>query len=143
MRFHDLALEVGCGAKRISQLAGGRVLQHDGTRLVVGVSQCEGLGGQRVEEALLGAEVILDRLVIVQMIAGEVGEDAGGVVQSGDALLIDRMRAHLHEDMRTPGLCHASDQRVQCDGVGRRVVGGQCLLVDAVADGGDESHVVA
>ena len=77
------------------------------------------------------------------MIAGEVGEDAGCVVQSGDALLIDRMRAHLHEDMRTPGLCHASDQRVQCDGVGRRVVGGQCLLVDAVADGGDESHVVA
>ena len=143
MRLHDLALEVGCGAKRIGQLAGGRVLQHDGARLVVGVSQCEGLGGQGVEETLLGAEVILDRLVIVQMIAGEVGEDAGGVVQSGDALLIDRMRAHLHEDVRTSGLGHASDQRVQCDGVGRRVIGGQCLLVDAVADGGDESHVVA
>ena len=77
------------------------------------------------------------------MIAGEVGEDAGGVVQSGDALLIDCMRAHLHKDVRTPGLSHASDQRVQRDGVGRRVVGGQCLLVDAVADGGDESHVVA
>ena len=77
------------------------------------------------------------------MIAGEVGEDAAGIMQSRNALLIDGVRAHLHEDVCATGLRHAGDERVQRDGVGRRVVGGQRLLVDTVADGGDESHAIA
>ena len=80
-----------------------------------------------VEKALLGLQVSIERFMIVEMVVREVGEDATREGETGDALLVDGMRRHLHETIFAPILHHGSKQRIETDrvggGVGRRNLG--------------------
>ena len=44
-----------------------------------------------VEEQALGGEILLHRLVIVEVVAGEVGEDGHVEVDAGSAALVERV----------------------------------------------------
>ena len=95
--FYHLHAEVGQRAHRIFFFAaGGGVLEHDGSVAVVGISQGEGFGRQHVEETLLGFEIVLESLVVVEMVACEVGEYASGERKTGDTVLVGGMTAHFH-----------------------------------------------
>ena len=85
--LHDDTFEVGVVFQGVAQFLGLSVLQHDSTVLVVKVGECEGALRQVVEEFLLGVAVVGHRLVVVEVVVGEVGEDAASEVQSGDAVL--------------------------------------------------------
>ena len=75
--------------QRVSQLLGFGVLKHHGAVLVVKVGEGKGLGRKVVEELLLGVAVVGHGLMVVEMVVGEVGEDASGELQAGDAVLVD------------------------------------------------------
>ena len=87
MTLNDLALEVGQRAGRVGLHRGFGVLHHHHAVLVVGVGYGERCLGQTVEERLLSVAVVLERLVVVEMVACEVGEDAAREGQSADTLL--------------------------------------------------------
>ena len=65
------------------------VLHHEHSVLIVGIGDGEAAFGQHVEELLLGVAIVLHRLVVVQMVTRQVGEDTAGKLQSTDALLGD------------------------------------------------------
>ena len=58
---------------------------------VVGVDDGDAGGGidRAVKEQTLGGEVLLHGLVIVEMVAGEVGEDGDVEVDAGRAALVE------------------------------------------------------
>ena len=85
----DACLEVGCGASGISLHLSLCVLHHHHAVLVVGVGYGESCLGQTVEESLLSVAIVLESLVIVEVVACEVGEYASREAQSTDALLCD------------------------------------------------------
>ena len=89
VHLDDARAEVSHLTDGIGLDSGLRVLHHDHAVLVVGIGDGEGALGQSVEEGLLGIAVVLECLVIVEVVAGEVGEDASGELQSSDALLMN------------------------------------------------------
>ena len=72
--FQYLGFEVGCRALGICLDRGLGVLHHEGAVLVVGIDDGEGAFGQYVEKALLCVTVGFEGLVIVEVVAGQVGE---------------------------------------------------------------------
>ena len=99
--------------------------------------------GQGIEEGLLGVAVVLEGLVIVHVVACQIGEDASGKRQPGDALLCHAVAAHLHECILAALVGHLSQQAVECDGVGRGHLRRHGFSVDIVADGAAQSALVA
>ena len=89
VHLDDACAEVGHLSDGVGLHRGLGVLHHHHAVFVVGVGNGEGRLGQAVEERLLGVAVVLERLVVVEMVACEVGEDAAGKLQSADALLCD------------------------------------------------------
>ena len=89
--LNNLGRIVGDGANTVVATTGMRVLQHHFAVAVVEVGEGKGLLLQSVEERLLGVKVVLEGLVVVQMVARQVGKDATIEVEPADALLIDRV----------------------------------------------------
>lgn len=85
-----------------------RVLRHYKPVLIIQVGQTEGVLRHVVEEFLLSFEIILHCLVIVQMVARQVGENTTCKTEPADTFLVDRVRTHFHEDILAPGVCHLS-----------------------------------
>ena len=83
----DACLEIGCGASGISLHLSLGVLHHHHTVLVISVGYGESCLGQTVEESLLSVAIVLESLVIVEVVACEVGEYASCEAQSSDTLL--------------------------------------------------------
>ena len=77
------------------------------------------------------------------MVAGEVGEECACETESGYAVLVCGVRAHLHEGVGAADIHHARQQLVQRYGVGRGVGGGDRLILYVVAHGGEKSGAVA
>lgn len=125
-----LAAEIGHRAQRIGVYPGCGVLHHDAAVFVVGVRQGEGILGEGVEEEFFGADVFGEGLVVVEMVVGDVREDAAREMQSPRALLHDGMRRTLHETVFAPFVGHLAHHGVQPHGVGR----GVGRLDDAFAD---------
>ena len=141
--FEDAALEVGHRAKRVGVNRGVGVLCHHQSVLVVKVGEHKGVAWQGVEEGFLGAEVGIDGLVVVKMVAGEVGEDSSCEGQPADAVLGDGVRRALHKGVLAAFVGHTAEQTVEGDGIGRSVVGGDGLVVDVVADGAEQACLVS
>ena len=139
----DAAAEIGLAAQGVCLAVGACVLQHHGPVAVVGIGQCEGSGGEGVKEHLLCGDVCLEGLVIVEVVAGKVGEYASPECQSGYAVLVCGMRAHLHRGIAASGFDHLCEQTVDGDGVGCGVVGGIGCGVDIVADRREESGLIS
>ena len=83
------------------------VLHHEESVLVVSVGDGEGRLRQHVEEHLLGVAVVFERLVIVQVVSREVGEESARKVESADSVLMDGVGGALHEAIRTSCADHA------------------------------------
>ena len=77
-------------------------------------------GVRRREQQRLGGVVVLHRLVEVQVVLREVGEE--GHVEDGavDPVLGERVARDLHDDVGGARLPHHGEQRVQVGGLGRR-----------------------
>ena len=83
----DTALEVGQATERVGIHLGTRVLRHHQSVLVVEVGHHESILGQGIEEGLLGTQVVVHGLVIVHMVAREVGKDTSCKLKSTDTAL--------------------------------------------------------
>ena len=127
---------------RVGLHLGLAVLHHYHAVLVVGVGDGKCRLGQAIKEGLLGVAVVFKGLVVVQMVAGEVGEYASGKLESANALLGDGVRRAFHERIFAASLYHARQQCVELYGVGCGVVGGYCLVLDIVADGREQTTAV-
>ena len=143
MTLQQPAFEVCHGARGVCLHHSLGVLHHHHSVLVVGVGYGESRLGQSVEERLLGIAVVLKRLVVVQMVAREVGEHSSCEVQTAYALLRDGMRAAFHERILTSCLHHACQQGVEFYRVGRGVVGWNLLVHNIVAHRREQSALVA
>ena len=105
--FEETALEVGQAAQRVGVHLGTGVLRHHQSVLVIKVGYYESILGQCIEESLLGTQVIVYRLVVVHVVAREVGEDTSGKLEPTDAALCHRVRTHLHEHILAALIGHA------------------------------------
>ena len=141
--FEDLRFVIGQRTGRVRMHGCLAVLRHDKAVLIIEVGHGKSRFLKPVEEMLLRIAVVIEGLMVVDMIAGEVGEQRAVKVQSGDALLGDCVRRDLHERIRTAGIHHAAEQAVQLDGIGRRM---RCLygfVLDIIDHGREQSRFVA
>ena len=77
-----------------------RGLDHARGDLGVGVDDRGRAGRQEVaEQPELGGEIILDRRVIIHVVAAEIGEGAGGEPHAVEPLLVEPVRGRLHREM--------------------------------------------
>ena len=134
---------VGHTPAGVRHLAGGGVLEHHLAVLVVDVGDGGGAGGQLVEEALLAAQVLREGAVVVQVVVGEVGEDADGEFQAGYPFLLHSDGTDLHEAVLASLLHHLCDQAVGGEGVGGGIGGLEPFSAHVVGDGGKQSAFVS
>ena len=143
MHLDYLAAEIGHRAQRIGVYPGCGVLHHDAAVFVVGVRQGEGILGEGVEEEFFGADVFGEGLVVVEVVVGDVREDAACEMQPPRALLHDGMRRTLHEAVFAPFVGHLAHHGVQPHGVGRGVGRLDDAFADFVDDRRDQPGLVA
>ncbi len=102
---------------------------------VVEVHQCESVVAKAVEEALFSLEVCVEGFVIVEMVAGEIGEYAAFEVQTGNSALLCGMAAYFHCSEGAAGLHHIVQQTVYGQRVGSGLHGLVHGGIDYVAYG--------
>ncbi len=107
------ACEIGHSTQRICVAACRGVLEHHLAIAVVEVGESERRAGQPVEKRFLGGKISVDRLVIIKMVAGEIGEHASGEMQSGYTVLVGGVGAYLHCGHRASGHHHAVQKLVE------------------------------
>ena len=134
--FENLPFVVRCGAGGVGVNLRGSVLHHEESVAVVGVGDGERLFVQSVKECLFRVAIVFKGLVIVQVVARQVCEDASREVQSADAFLCDGVGGAFHEGIVAALLHHLCQERVEGDGVGCGVVRFDGLSVNVVANGG-------
>ena len=81
--------------------------------------------------------------MVVQVVAGEVGEDAAGKLQTADALLGNGMRRTLHERVLAAGIGHASQEFIELDRIRCGVVSWYRLALYIVTYRREETTLVA
>ncbi len=93
--------------------------------LAVDIDHCAGARRQQVtEQAELLREIPLEALVIVQMVARDVGEGASGEFDAVDAALLQAVARSLDRKMGDAVLGESGKDRMQLDRVRRRVLEG-------------------
>ena len=117
--FQQLPPEGGCASQRVGFAPGRRVLQHHDAALVVGVGEGKRRFRQHVEEALFGFQVVVKSAVVVEVVVGEVGENAAHETQGRRAVLHHGVRAYFHAGVGAAGSHHTGQQLVQPNGIGR------------------------
>ncbi len=127
---------------RDHELLGGRPARELLAVLVADVHRGS-VGEQRCEEARLALEVRIERPVIVEVVVREVRETRRGVVRSVDAVLVERVRRHLHRHRADPRVAHRGEHHLEIGGLGRGVRVRQRLVADAGADRADHTGDVA
>ena len=89
--FDNVCAEVSHLAYGVGLDIGFAVLNHDATVFVIGIGDGKSLFGQSVEECLLGVAIVFESLMIVEVVACEIGEDASCKCQSADTFLRNGM----------------------------------------------------
>ena len=141
--FQDASFVVCRAARGIGAHGGRRVLHHHAAVLVVGVGDGESVSTEMVEECLFRIAVVLKSLVVIEVVACEVCENAAGKLQAADAFLMNGVRATFHKGIFAASLGHFAQKTVQGDGVGRSVLRRHFAAVDIVAHGGAKAALVA
>ena len=85
---------------------------------VVGIDHGEAFGRQVVEQLRFRQAVVLDRRMIVEVVAADVGHAGGVESHAGHAVLRQGVAGDLHRRVRAAGGHHASEP-------GRQLVGGR------------------
>ena len=88
----------------------------------------------RQEEPALGAEVVLEVLVVVEVVAREVAEDDRVEVDAGGAVLGEGVRADLERARPVPRLRHLPEHALQVEGLRRGELDRVLDPADAVDD---------
>jgi hypothetical protein len=89
--------------------------------LVVGVDhRAAAVGHQRLEQPQLRREIGLDRRMVVEMIAAEIGEGAGRDPDAVEPVLVEPVRGRLDREMRDALARQPSS--VSCSATGSGVV---------------------
>ena len=90
-------------------------------------------GRRSPEQPQLGGEIVLDRRVIVHVVARQIGEGAGGEAHAVEPLLVEAVRRGLHREMRDAARGEPVEGLMQRDRVRRRQrsVNGQRARDDA------------
>ena len=81
--------------------------------------------------------------MIIEVIAGEVGENSSSKPQCLNSVLNASMGADLHERIFTSCLNHLVEESVEGEVVGGRLLGRFHPLVDDVANGGKQSCLMS
>jgi hypothetical protein len=131
------SLAIGEWSRDASEHGCAAVADHPCVRRILGVDNGVPLRGKRVEEACLGVGVRLHRLVVVEVVTGQVGEDADGVSHGGDAPLVERVARGLHGARGAPELDHRRQRAADLDGGGRGHARGCDLAAVVDQDGAD------
>ena len=141
--FQDAGGVVGRALAGVGDHLRGGILDHHGTVLVIDIDdRVRGLR-EVVEEELLAAEILREGLVVVQVVVGEVGEDARGELEARHALLLHTDGTHFHEAVPATCIDHLGEEAVDGDRVGRRVGGLQPAVVHVVGDRGQQAAGMA
>ncbi len=96
-----------------------------------------------IEEDPLGAIVVLEIFVEVEVVLREVREDGPGEADAERPPERERVRRHFHHGVPHAGIDHLREPLLQHDGVGRGAVGDEPLVAGAVLDRPDESDRTA
>ena len=91
-----------------------------------------------VEEQALGGEIILHRLVVVEVVAGEIGEDGDIEGDAGHAALVEGVAGNFGDELFRAARNAFSHELEEIAGLGRGVNGGTRFAGDVVLDGADE-----
>ena len=91
-----------------------------------------------VEEQALGGEVLLHRLVIVEMVAGEVGEDGHIKLDAGGAALVERVAGNFGDQFGGAAAHAFGHELEEIARLGRGVERGAHFAGDVIFDGADE-----
>lgn len=110
---------------------------------VVGVRQRERLFSQRVEQHFFRADILGERMVIVQMVVRDIREHGPGEMQPFGAVLHEAVRADLHKAVLAPPIDHLGHHPVEPDAVGSRVRRLAPIGVDAVRHRRDQADLIA
>ena len=94
------------------------------------------------EEAGLHVEVGVHRLVIVEVVAREVGEHGGAELQAQHALLVDTMGADLHHGLFAAGVAHLREHAENVEGLGGGLVRRDGAGAEVVVDRADETDAL-
>ena len=91
-------------------------------RGVVGVHHLEAIGSEILDQLRLGAEVFVQGLVVIEVIARQIREQRGPELEPVHAPLIEAVRRHFHRRAARPALHQGRQRRLQIDRAGRREV---------------------
>ncbi len=129
--------EIGVATHAVCAAAMCRcILEHYGAVAVIGVGEGECVGRQHVKERFFCRQIGFDCLMVVEVVASQVGEYASCVVKTGYAVLVGCMAAHLHCRECASAVDHFGQQGVQLKRAGSGVVGFDFAFVDFVDYGG-------
>ena len=143
MTLYDVGLIVGHAPDGVGLDLRLGVLDHDEAVLVIYVGDGKGRLGQAVEEGFLRIAIVLEGLMVVQVVAGQVGKDASHECQTADTLLRYGVAGAFHEGVFASCLHHLGQQLVQLNGVGGGMVSGEGLVIHVVAHRGQQSALVS
>src|SRR2546428_234936 len=129
-------------AEAVAQRLEAEPRHHTGGGRVVAVHDGDAprlrRGGEQLEEPALGAPVLLERPMEVQMVLREVREDADVEGQRVDARERQRVRADLHGHAAHAALAHGGQHRLDLERLRRRLSRRPDLVADDVLNGAED-----
>ena len=84
------------------------ILQHHHAVFIVFVCHGNRSARQTIKKLFLGLDIVVERLVVIQMVVGDIRKYPGLKWYPRNALLVNGMRAHFHEAMTAIGIGHLS-----------------------------------
>ena len=104
-----------------------------------GFSPGSGVLRHLFEQFRLGLEIILHSVVVVQVVLGQIGENAHVEIDAGHAFLVQRVGRDLHGDAAAAVFIHFLQQVFQFQRSGRGMGGRGDFLSVVIGDGADQS----
>ena len=136
-----LDLDLGVGIEPVSDPAGVREIEQSRAPRVVQIDhgQFRRRRSQTLEEPPLGLEITLKVLVIIEVVARQVGEHGGRETQSPDALLRQGVRRDFHDDSFAARRHQLGKIGHQIERFGRRIDGRKRPAAPPVLDGAKQA----
>ena len=100
--------EIGHLLHRVGVSHGFGILQHHHPVFVVLVGHGNRRTRQAIKKLFLGLDIVVERLMVIQMVVGDIRKYPGLKWNPCNALLIDGMRTDFHEAMTAVGIGHLS-----------------------------------
>ena len=119
------------------------MVDHARVRRIVAINQRDRVIVQAFEQPRLRCRVLLERAVIIEMVAGEVGEGGSGEMQPVGAFLIERVAGDFHDGGHRAGVDAFTQIRRQLKRAGRCHVGRHAAAAQVVVHRAEHSAAQA